>query len=197
MRLLIIIISMISIGCGNPSLQAASTSNTDFYAKLFETRNTISDSDVELLLRCSAATTEWNKQTLEVVRGYTQIVSGKITPDQFVQSYGRYINSLPIIIQKMRMATYAMKNPEIASWHSGLFEIHQEMAAAYQEFKLSLERNDYTEADNAMNRLRAASEKKARYVASYANRLRMLAGDKNYDRYINGEMTNQSNRINN
>jgi hypothetical protein len=71
------------------------------------------------------------------------------------------------------------------------------MAAAYLEFKLSLERNDYTEADNAMARLRTASEKKARYVASYANRLRMLAGDKNYDKYINGEMTNQSNRINN
>lgn len=196
MRLLIIIISMVFFVCGNQTLHAAS-SNTDFYAKLFETKNTISDSDIELMQRCSTATSEWNKQTLEVVRGYAQIVSGKITPDQFVQSYGRYINSLPIIIQKMRMATYAMNNPEIASWHSGLFEIHQEMAKAYLEFKLSLERSDYNEADNAMNRLRAASEKKARYIASYANRLRMLAGDKNYDTYINGVMTNQSNRINN
>ena len=188
---------MISIECRNPTLQAASTSNTDFYAKLYDTKNTITDSDIELAQRCSAASNEWNKQTTEILRGYMQILSGKLTPDQFVQSYGRYVNTLPIIIQKMRLATNAMKNPEIASWHSGLLEINQEMASAYLEFKLSIERGEFTEADNAMARLKTASEKKARYTASFANRLRMLAGDKDYDKIINGEMARQTKIINN
>ena len=197
MRILIIIASLFCIACPKEVLHAAAPTSADFYAKLYETRNSISSEDIDLINRFGSASTEWNNKTAEILRGYTQIISGKITPDQFVRTYGSTVNLLPIIIQKMRQSAYAMQNQEISSWHSKFFEIHQEMATCYFEFKTAIERGDYTEADNAMNRLRAAGEKKAKYVATFANRLRSLAGDKDYDKFINGEMARQTKIINN
>ena len=179
-----------------PLLNASEPSSSEIYSKLFVTSVPVTKDDIELIRRFQSAVVEWNTKTSEILRGYTQIISGKITPQQFVINYSETINNLPIIINKMRMSAYGMKNPDVSKWHSGFFDFHKEMASIYLSFKIALERGDYTDADSAMAALRTASEEKAKYAAPYANRLRILSGDKNFDRVVGGEMDRQSKIIN-
>lgn len=193
MRLLTAAIFLLIVSISTATLVAASPN--DFYNKLFETNNPISDSDLDLIRRSSSLAKEWNNTTAEILRGYRQIISSQITPDEFIRKYSFAYNNLLIILPKMRLSAYAIDNPKIAEWHQNLYSIHEEMAKAYLDFKTSIEQGAYTEADNAIVRLRLASEKKARYIAGYANRLRQLAGDKEFDKILNQEVSGNLNRV--
>jgi hypothetical protein len=196
MRLIRTFLIIILITDPKPLLNAVEVSVNEMYSKLYATNQPINEDDIELIRRFQSAVTEWNTKTSEVVRGYTQIISGKITPEQFVVNYTDTINKLPIIINKMRMSAYGMKNPDVSKWNTGFFEIHKEMAALYLNFKIALEMGDYTEADNTIATLRNVGERKAKYAGEYANRLRILCGDKYFDRIVGGEMERQSKIIN-
>ena len=85
MRLLTAAIFLLIVSISTATLVAASPN--DFYNKLFETNNPISDSDLDLIRRSSSLAKEWNNTTAEILRGYRQIISSQITPDEFIRKY--------------------------------------------------------------------------------------------------------------